>query len=87
MERIESPVYRRLGKSGLVVPSVGIGCNNLGRPGTPTRTQEGTNEVIAAAVTPASASSTSPTSTAPNPASQKPCSAPPSPSSASTATN
>ena len=50
MERIESPVYRRLGNSGLVVPSVGIGCNNLGRPGTPTRTQEGTNEVIAAAV-------------------------------------
>lgn len=50
MERTESPVYRRLGNSGLVVPSVGIGCNNLGRPGTPTRTQEGTNEVIAAAV-------------------------------------
>ena len=86
MERIESPVYRRLGNSGLVVPSVGIGCNNLGRPGTPTRTQEGTNE-SPPQPTPASASSTSPTSTAPNPASPKPCSAPPSPSSASTATN
>ncbi len=35
MERIESPAYARLGNSGLVVPSVGIGCNNLGRPGTP----------------------------------------------------
>ena len=50
MERIESPAYARLGNSGLVVPSVGIGCNNLGRPGTPTQTQEGTNAVIAAAV-------------------------------------
>lgn len=50
MERIESPAYNRLGASGLVVPSVGIGCNNLGRTGTATVTQEGTNAVIAAAV-------------------------------------
>lgn len=87
MERIESPVYRRLGNSGLVVPSVGIGCNNLGRPGTPTRTQEGTNEVIAAAVDAGISFFDIADSTVPNPASQKPCSAPPSPSSASTATN
>ena len=45
-----SPEYTHLGSSGLVVPRVGIGCNNLGRPGTPTRTQEGVNAVVAAAV-------------------------------------
>ena len=42
--------YRTLGNSGLVVSAVGLGCNNLGRPRTPTETQEGTNEVIRAAV-------------------------------------
>lgn len=49
MERVTSPQIRRLGRSGLAVPTVGIGCNNLGRPGTPTATQEGANAVIAAA--------------------------------------
>lgn len=29
---------------------MGLGCNNLGRPGTPTETQDGTNAVISAAV-------------------------------------
>ena len=85
MERIESPAYARLGNSGLVVPSVGIGCNNLGRPGTPTQTQEGTNAVIAAAVEAASASSILLTCTVPSPGFQKPCSVPRCANSASTA--
>ncbi|MFJ3956577.1 aldo/keto reductase [Arthrobacter sp. NPDC090010] len=42
--------YRRLGTSGLVVSTIGLGCNNLGRPNTPTATQEGTDEVIHAAI-------------------------------------
>ena len=42
--------YRPLGKSGLIVSSVGLGCNNFGRPKTATVTQEGTNAVIDAAV-------------------------------------
>ncbi|MBM7052311.1 MULTISPECIES: aldo/keto reductase [unclassified Rothia (in: high G+C Gram-positive bacteria)] len=42
--------YRQLGTSGLIVSSVGLGCNNLGRAGTATETQEATNTVIAAAV-------------------------------------
>ncbi|MCC2592465.1 aldo/keto reductase [Tessaracoccus sp. OS52] len=42
--------YRRLGKSGLVVSAVGLGCNNLGRAGTATETQEGTDAVIQAAL-------------------------------------
>ncbi|MHA7155126.1 aldo/keto reductase [Arthrobacter sp. TMN-50] len=42
--------YRRLGNSGLNVSVVGLGCNNLGRAGTPTETQRGTNAVINAAV-------------------------------------
>ncbi|MCT1366897.1 aldo/keto reductase [Kocuria sp. HSID16901] len=45
-----SPVYRTVGNSGLVVSGVGLGCNNLGRAGTPTETQEGTDAVIEAAV-------------------------------------
>lgn len=44
------PPLRRLGSSGLVVSAVGLGCNNLGRPGTPTETQEGTNRVVHAAL-------------------------------------
>ncbi|MFC4243032.1 aldo/keto reductase [Gryllotalpicola reticulitermitis] len=42
--------YRALGRSGLVVSTVGLGCNNFGRPGTVTETQEGTDAVINAAI-------------------------------------
>ena len=42
--------YRALGSSGLLVSTVGLGCNNFGRPGTPSQTQEGTNAVITAAI-------------------------------------
>ncbi len=41
---------RRLGNSGLVVSAVGLGCNNLGRPGTATESQEGTDRVVGAAL-------------------------------------
>lgn len=42
--------YRPLGRSGLRVSAVGLGGNNLGRSGTATETQEGTNAVVAAAL-------------------------------------
>jgi aryl-alcohol dehydrogenase-like predicted oxidoreductase len=42
--------YRPLGDSGLVVSVVGLGCNNLGRPGTRTETPEGSQAVIDAAL-------------------------------------
>lgn len=42
--------YRRLGRSGLTVSVVGLGCNNLGRPGTATESQEGTDAVVHAAL-------------------------------------
>ncbi|GAB3652101.1 aldo/keto reductase [Zhihengliuella somnathii] len=42
--------YRRLGHSGLVVSVVGLGCNNLGRTGSATATQEGTDAVVQAAL-------------------------------------
>lgn len=45
-----SPSYAALGRSGLVVSRVGLGCNNLGRPGTATESQAGTDRVIGAAV-------------------------------------
>jgi aryl-alcohol dehydrogenase-like predicted oxidoreductase len=41
---------RRVGASGLLVPAVGLGCNNFGRPGTRTETLEGTIEVLDAAI-------------------------------------
>lgn len=41
---------RRLGRSGLSVSVVGLGCNNLGRPGAPTQTQEGADAVVHAAL-------------------------------------
>lgn len=42
--------YRPLGPSGLMVSTVGIGCNNFGRAGTVTETQEGTDAVVHAAI-------------------------------------
>jgi 1-deoxyxylulose-5-phosphate synthase len=42
--------YRRLGNSGLTVSAVGLGCNNLGRTGTPTESQDGTDAVVQAAL-------------------------------------
>ncbi|SDP96114.1 Predicted oxidoreductase [Actinopolyspora xinjiangensis] len=37
---------RRLGDSGLVVSAVGLGCNNLGRPGTTTESPRGAQSVV-----------------------------------------
>ena len=42
--------YRTLGDSGLVVSTIGLGCNNFGRARTATQTQEGTDAVIDAAI-------------------------------------
>lgn len=42
--------YRTLGRSGLRVSSIGLGCNNFGRPGSATETQEGTTRVLHAAL-------------------------------------
>lgn len=42
--------YRPLGNSGLIVSTVGLGCNNLGRPGTVTESQAGTDAVVHAAI-------------------------------------
>ncbi|MGI8329097.1 aldo/keto reductase [Actinomadura scrupuli] len=42
--------YRPLGDSGLVVSVVGLGCNNLGRPGTRTESVEGGQAVVDAAL-------------------------------------
>jgi len=46
----ETPPLRRVGRSGLVVSAVGLGCNNLGRPGTATESQEGADRVVSAAL-------------------------------------
>lgn len=40
----------RMGRSGLTVSAVGLGCNNLGRPGTATMEQSGTDAVVGAAL-------------------------------------
>lgn len=49
--RVENmTAYRRLGKSGLSVSVVGLGCNNLGRAGTATESQQGTDAVVHAAL-------------------------------------
>jgi aryl-alcohol dehydrogenase-like predicted oxidoreductase len=42
--------YRTLGDSGLVVSTIGLGCNNFGRPKTATESQAGTDAVIGAAI-------------------------------------
>lgn len=42
--------YRSLGKSGLMVSTIGLGCNNFGRAGTATAGQAGTTAVIDAAI-------------------------------------
>ncbi len=42
--------YQRLGSSGLSVSIVGLGCNNLGRAGTTSESQEGTDAVVHAAI-------------------------------------
>ena len=42
--------HTRLGRSGLTVSVVGLGCNNLGRPGTATLDQGGTDAVVHAAL-------------------------------------
>lgn len=42
--------FRQLGRSGLSVSVVGLGCNNLGRSGTATESQEGTDAVVHAAL-------------------------------------
>lgn len=41
---------RRLGRSGLSVSVVGLGCNNLGRRGAPSESQAGTDAVVHAAL-------------------------------------
>ncbi|ALE05571.1 aldo/keto reductase [Arthrobacter sp. ERGS1:01] len=42
--------YRQVGASGLTVSTVGLGCNNLGRSGTVTESQEGSDAVVHAAL-------------------------------------
>lgn len=42
--------YRNLGPSGLRISTIGLGCNNLGRAGTATETQAGTDAVVVAAI-------------------------------------
>lgn len=42
--------YRTLGPSGLIVSTIGLGCNNFGRTGTASESQEGTDAVIDAAI-------------------------------------
>ncbi len=42
--------YRQVGRSGLSVSVVGLGCNNLGRANTVTQTQEGTDAIVNAAI-------------------------------------
>ena len=42
--------YRALGDSGLLVSTIGLGCNNFGRTNTASESQEGTDAVINAAI-------------------------------------
>lgn len=45
-----APDFRQLGNSGLTVTAVGLGCNNLGKPGTASESLEGSTAVIDAAL-------------------------------------
>lgn len=45
-----APEQRRLGKSGLSVSAIGLGCNNLGRPQTATEDLEVSKTVVNAAI-------------------------------------
>lgn len=47
---MSTPEIRRLGRSGLAVSAVGLGCNNLGRTGTATEDLEGSRAVVQAAL-------------------------------------
>lgn len=42
--------YRNLGSSGLIVSTIGLGCNNFGRVGTAAESAEGTLAVVDAAI-------------------------------------
>ncbi len=42
--------YRNLGRSGLRVSAVGLGCNNLGRPGTACEGPDGADQLVGAAI-------------------------------------
>lgn len=50
VEAMQDIDYRALGPSGLLVSTVGLGCNNFGRAGTRTESQEGTTAVVEAAI-------------------------------------
>lgn len=50
MTNSNDPNFRQVGRSGLTVSTVGLGCNNLGRPGSATATQEGADAVVHAAL-------------------------------------
>ena len=50
LENMATIDYRTLGDSGLIVSTVGLGCNNFGRQGTRTESQSGTDAVIGAAI-------------------------------------
>jgi aryl-alcohol dehydrogenase-like predicted oxidoreductase len=45
-----TPSLRRLGNSGLAVSTTGLGCNNLGRPGTLTNEPAAATELVNAAI-------------------------------------
>ncbi|MBD5787780.1 aldo/keto reductase [Cellulosimicrobium terreum] len=47
---VPRPATRRLGRSGLAVSAVGLGCNNLGRTNAATTTFEGSRDVVHAAL-------------------------------------
>lgn len=50
-ESTDSPIrYRNLGPSGLRVSTIGLGCNNIGRKGTVTESQAGTDALVGAAI-------------------------------------